>query len=63
MKNLSAEDLTIIYEALKERSNALDEVSRKGISIKIRKIASEEYKETNSVWGKIEKILIEKTKK
>jgi len=63
MENLSIEELTIIFEALNERSKALDEVSRKGISIKIRTIASEEYKETNSVWGKVERILMEKSKK
>lgn len=63
MENLSVEDLTIIFEALNERSKALDETSRKGISIKIRKVASEEYKETNEVWGKIERLLIERQDK
>lgn len=59
MEKLTKEDLHVVFEALKERSNALDEASRKGISAKLRKVALEEYKETNKVWGKVERKLIE----
>jgi hypothetical protein len=62
MEELSLDELNVIYEALKERSNALDEASRRGISSKLRKVALEEYKQNSEVWGKIEKILIEKSK-
>ena len=62
MEELTKDELHIVYEALKERSSALDECSRKGITSQIRKVASEEYKATNKVWDKIEKILIEKSK-
>lgn len=60
MENLSVEDLEIIFEAMSERSKALSETSRNGISIKIRKVATEEFNETNAVWGKVERLLIEK---
>jgi hypothetical protein len=63
MENLSDEELIVIYEALRERSLVLDETSRKGISIKIRKVASEEYKETNAVWDKVGKLLSERQNK
>lgn len=59
MEELNQDELHIVYEALKERSAALDEASRKGISAKLRKVASEEYKETLNVWGKVERKLIE----
>ena len=58
MEELNQDELNIIYEALKERSAALDEASRRGISSKLRKVASEEYKENNKVWEKIERKLI-----
>lgn len=60
MEKLSKEELNIIYDALKERYNVLSEIARNGLTTNIKKTATKELTETGLVWGKVERILIEK---
>jgi len=52
-EKLEKEDFELINESLRERVDSLAEISRKGLTSTMRKIAKEEMDNTMKVWQKI----------
>jgi len=54
MEELTKEEIQVLIETLSERFTQLSEVSRTGVSRKIRETAKQEANDVMAVWQKIE---------